>query len=91
MFGLSHLINPRQQTIEDQVATLAAKEREVRQLEAFIEHISLLDDKELERIWPRLNEALNSRRVKHQRALESGPRTDTGARRISQRLEPQPT
>lgn len=91
MFGLSHLLNPRQQTIEDQVATLAAKEREVRQLEAFIEHISSLDDKELERIWPRLNEVLKARSVKHQRAVEPGPGADTNARRVIQRLAPQLT
>lgn len=91
MFGLSHLLNPRQQTIEDQVATLAATEREVRQLEAFIEHISSLDDKELERIWPRLNEVLKARSVKQQRAVEPGPGADTNARRVIQRLAPQLT
>jgi hypothetical protein len=56
----------RQSLIEEQVAKLAAKEREVRQLEAFIDHISSLDEKQLREIWPRLTERLYSKGVKRQ-------------------------
>lgn len=41
-------------TILESVANLAAKEREVRTLELLIEHLSSLEDNDLERAWPRL-------------------------------------
>ena len=40
-------------TILESVANLAAKEREVRTLELLIEHLSSLEDQDLERAWPR--------------------------------------
>ena len=46
--------------ITDDIAKLAAREREVRTLEMLIEYISTLDDEELARAWPRLIGAIYS-------------------------------
>ena len=52
--------------IMEEVARLAAREREVRTLEMLIEHISSLDEEDLARLWPSLVAAIYSTQTPNQ-------------------------
>ena len=52
--------------IMEEVARLAAREREVRTLEMLIEYISSLDEEDLARLWPSLVAAIYSTQTPNQ-------------------------